>query len=74
MVCRLFREVFAWVRQLVKDLLRYSGRSETEPEADALRLSLNPSISSSDYATDLTVTLLDKQFARPTDRSAGQLN
>lgn len=74
MVCRLFREVFAWVRQLVKDLLRYSGRIETEPEADALRLSLNPSISSSDYATDLTVTLLDKQFARPTDRSAGQLN
>lgn len=76
MVCRLFWEVFAWVRQLVEDLLRYSGRIETETDALKLRLSLslNPSISSSDYATDLTVTLLDKQFARPTDRSAGQLN
>lgn len=74
MVCRLFWEVFAWVRQLVKDLLRYSGRIETGTDALRLSLSLNPSISSSDYATDLTVTLLDKQFARPTDRSAGQLN
>lgn len=61
MVCRLFREVFASVRQLVKDLLRYSGwieieaDAETETEAEA-----EPSISSSDYATDLTVTLLDK--------------
>lgn len=61
MVCRLFREVFASMRQLVKDLLRYSGwieieaDAETETEAEA-----EPSISSSDYATDLTVTLLDK--------------
>lgn len=57
MVCRLFREVFASVRQLVKDLLRYSARIEIETEAEA---ETEPSISSSDYDTDLTVTLLDK--------------
>lgn len=57
MVCRLFREVFASVRQLVKDLLRYSGWIEIEADAET---EAEPSISSSDYATDLTVTLLDK--------------
>lgn len=35
MVCRLFREVFASVRQLVKDLLRYWGRIKTETDAEA---------------------------------------
>lgn len=61
MVCRLFREVFASVRQLVKDLLRYSGWIEIEADADAeTETEAEPSISSSDYATDLTVTLLDK--------------
>lgn len=61
MVCRLFREVFASVRQLVKDLLRYSGWIEIEADAETeTETEAEPSISSSDYATDLTVTLLDK--------------
>lgn len=63
MVCRLFREVFASVRQLVKDLLRYSGWIEIEADAETeaeTEAEAEPSISSSDYATDLTVTLLDK--------------